>query len=658
MNARGDRCGELPYKGGALFSDVHPSDNSMDASHRIIGLEASLKQATSELAKARDELKRTQSDLEKLRHAYRRVLEQLALMRKRLFAAKSERKDTTAEQLVFDGLLAEAALLVRALEAAKQAEQTEQTEQAEQAEQAEQNAIETPAAPDSPNKDDEPRPKPKGRRNLADSTLPVVRVEITDPELEGKAERIGFEESSRLGYERGGARHIIVARAVYKVEDDAATRPSTEGATTSAEGEKTQHEHELESTPTSLAVEQPVVPTVPDDSSQRRTRLITAPLPKELFRRGLLAPSMIAYLLAAKYTLGLPFYRIEQQFTSEGAGVDRGTMCRYAEDAGATLGAIVLAARDEAFAESFCLSTDATGISIQPTPIADGTRQPCRKGHFFVVLADRDHVFFEYQAKHTSVAVSEMFKGFSGYIQADAHAVYDALFRGPVSRDADSGPELPKEVGCWSHGRRKFWEAAVCKHRLGVEGLARVNAIFAADKPLWKLSPAKRHALRQQYVRPLVDSFFEWAKATLAVTTERGLVATALGYAVRQEAPLRRFLEDGRLRLENNASERALRHVAIGRKNWLFCGSDDHASAAANLFSLVASCKLHALDPEAYLADVIRVMPYWPRDRYLDLAPKYWARTRARLDPTELARPLGHVSVPGPLPPEEQQLPR
>jgi len=626
----------------------------MDASHRIVGLEASLKQATSELAKARDELKRTQGDLEKLRHAYQRILEQLALMRKRLFAAKSERKDTTAEQLVFDGLLAEASLLMRALEAAEQAEQ------AQKAEQAEHKTPETPAAPESPKKEDEPRPKPKGRRNLADSTLPVVRVEILDPELEGKAKRIGFEESSRLGYERGGARHIIVARAVYKVEDDAATRPSTERATTSAEGERTAQEPEATTRP--LATEHAELPTEPVDSSQRRTRLITAPLPKELFRRGLLAPSMIAYILAAKYTMGLPFYRIEQQFASNGTCLDRGTMCRYAEDAGATLGAIVLAARDEAFAESFCLSTDATGISIQPTPIADGTRQPCRKGHFFVVLADRDHVFFEYQPKHTSAAVSEMFKGFSGYIQADAHAVYDALFRGPAGPDADSGSgsdtELPKEVGCWSHGRRKFWEAAVCKHRLGVEGLARVNAIFAADKPLWKLAPAKRHALRQQYVRPLVDSFFAWAKATLTVTTERGLVATALGYAVRQEGPLRRFLDDGRLRMENNASERALRHVAIGRKNWLFCGSDDHADAAANLFSLVASCKLHALDPEAYLADVIRVMPYWPRARYLELTPKYWARTRARLDPTELARPLGHVSVPGPLPPEEQQLPR
>ena len=625
----------------------------MDASHRILGLEAQLEQTRRELQKTRDELEKAKGDLEKIRHAYRRVLEELALMRKRLFVAKAERKDATAEQLVFDGLLAEASLLERALAAAEQAQKEQAQKEQAQKEQAEPKAPETPAAPEVPTKEDEPPPKPKGRRNLADSSLPVVRVEITDPELEGKAERIGFEESSRLGFERGGARRILVARAVYKVEGTAATPPTTEEATTSADERGPDPAPEATPPlPASEGVEPSMTPRPP---SENRAQLITAPLPKELFRRRLLAPSMIAHILVSKYMLGLPFYRLEEKLAHEGVCIDRGTMCRYAEDAGATLGAIVLAARDEAFAESFCLSTDATGVSIQPTPLKDGTRQPCRKGHFFVVLADHDHVFFEYQPKHTSATVSEMFKGFSGYIQADAHVIYDALFRGPASPDSpgDPSPEPPKEVGCWSHGRRKFWEAAVCKHRLGVEGLARINAIFAADKPLWKLPPSKRHALRHQYVRPLVDSFFAWAKQTQAAMSERGLLATALGYAVRQEAPLRRFLEDGRLRLENNASERALRRIAIGRKAWLFCGSDDHASAAANLFSLLASCKLHALDPEAYLTDVIRVMPYWPRDRYLELTPKYWARTRARLDPIELARPLGHVSVPGPLSPKE-----
>ena len=134
----------------------------------------------------------------------------------------------------------------------------------------------------------------------------------------------------------------------------------------------------------------------------------------------------------------------------------------------------------------------------------------------------------------------------------------------------------------------------------------------------------------------------------------RGYASAALGYARNQVGPLRRFLEDGRLRLENNGSERALRPVAAARKSWLFFGSDDHASAAANLFSLVASCKLHGLDPESYLADVIRVMPYWPRARYLELAPRYWADTRGRLDADELARPIGLVTVPPPRATEEQ----
>lgn len=354
---------------------------------------------------------------------------------------------------------------------------------------------------------------------------------------------------------------------------------------------------------------------------------------------------MLAHIVVSKFGYGLPLFRIEQRLAAEGLRLARGSMSRYCEDIGASLGCIVLSMRDHSLATVACLSTDATGVAIQPARIEgnEKRRQPCRRGHFFVVLADRDHVFFEYQPKHTSDAVCAMFRGFSGIIQADAHTVYDALFRGEA---VDVGASPPTEAACWAHARRYFWEAAIGHHAAGKEGLLRINAIFEQEEKGAKLPPSKRTELRRRLVAPLVDSFFAWASAAALLHTERGTVSAALGYATRQRLALRRFLDDGRIAMTNNASERALRSIATGRKAWLFCGSDDHASAAANLFSLIASCRLHGLEPEAYFRDVIRVLPYWPRDRYLDLSPLRWRATRAALDPAALAAENGPIAVP------------
>jgi transposase len=573
-----------------------------DANHRVEQLEAEnarlreAAQAAENLQKALQErLAASQQSLASLRLAYTAALEQLQLANRRLFVAKAERHEAIPEQLKLDSLLLRVAELETEL---AQAEKAAEEAGAKAHGNSPTNLRKKPTS-------DSPKAPPTGRRNLAESDLPLVRVEITDPTLEATAERIGFEDTWKLGQERGGRRRIQIARVVYKV------------------------------------------PT--EDQS---TKIVTAPAPKELFRRSLLAPSLIAHILVSKYVLGVPFARQESLYRCQGEGLDRGTMCRYAEDAGATLGAIVAASRVHAMETAFCLSTDATGVAIQPTALPDGSRQACRKGHFFVILADQDYVFFEYQPKHTSAAVSEMFRGFTGYIQADANAVYDALFRGRASPTLWDEPDdpPPKEVGCWSHCRRNFWDAAVCKHSEGVRGLRMIDELFAADGPLWKLPPSKRQKLRQEKLVPILDAFFTWARRESETPRPRGLVTKALGYALRQEGPLRRFLDDPRLKLDNNVSERNVRHIAIGRKNWLFCGSDDHAEAAANIFSLVATCKLHGLDPESYFTDVIRVMPYWPRERYLELSPRFWTQTRSRLNPEELKLPVGHITVPPPSP--------
>jgi hypothetical protein len=326
------------------------------------------------------------------------------------------------------------------------------------------------------------------------------------------------------------------------------------------------------------------------------------------------------------------------------------------EDAGATAGATVIAAaRAEAIRTAFCIATDATGVGIQPVRMHPKERRACRRGHYFTLIADADHIFYEYHPRETSLVVREMFRGFEGYVQADAKSVFDILFARPKKPpdDGDDG-KVRHEVGCWSHCRRGFWEAAIAKSALAREGLMRIGRFFDLEAT-WRGKPAAEiHALRQVHLRPEMEAFFAWAEAQYElVRDQRGLVRSALGYAVRQKAALLRPLDDGRLVLENNRSERALRRIATGRKAWLFFGSDDHAESAGHLFSLIASARLHRLDPETYLRDLFRVLAHWPCDRYLELAPKYWANTRARLDPAELALEIGPLTVPPPAPEEQ-----
>jgi hypothetical protein len=660
-----------------VSGSTSPNDPAVTA--RLAELEATVVAQQAALEAERELRVAAEAERDRLREAYEALKIQVELAHRRLVIAKAERVDTTQLELEFAATLAELDKLAGLVEP-----ETDAT------------SGEGGAAGDKPK-------RRRGRRCDLHKVIGEERIEIPDPIYEGKFERIGAdEETAKLKWRRGGLVRVVIARAKYRTtplaartveetpsaadasSDTGTTEVAVASATMTAPEDTTGSiieataidatapanaaQVDVPSTQLAISTATPAVTlpaaTVPaapatadpaDDSIPAKPTIVTARMPPQLLPGSYATASLLAHIASDKFCDGLPLHRQEYRFARLGVTIHRSTMARWLEEVGAIMGAtIVEAMRKEALVIAFCIATDATGVLVLPDPRPDKKRQPCRRAHFFVQIADADHVFFEYTPVETSAVVRELFRGFSGFVQADAKSVYDVLYRLPHEQDLvdDAPPDLAvrHEVGCWSHARTKQWEAAVAtQDPVAREGLARIMRMFQLERRWKDHSPDERKALRDRHLRPHVVAFFAFAEAAYErVKHQRGLLRSALGYCVRQKDALMRFLEDGRLEMTNNHSERQLRKVACGRKAWLFVGSDDHGQAAGNLLTLVASARLHKLDPELYLRDVFRVLPHWPRDRYLELAPRYWSATRSRLDPTELDQELGPLKVPEP----------
>lgn len=510
------------------------------------------------------------------------------LLQRKLYGVRTEQRNTEEQQSLFADIAATEASLQAALREAQ---------------------AQTASGGDSDGNRLTRSSTPKGRRDVSQSTLPRVAVEVPDARLEAQGlKRAGVDTTYELiGHK---ASYSVLVKHTIRYTD---TRPTSETATISA---------------------------------QQPPRVC----PKSLFHE-----SILAKVVTEKFGLGTTLYRLEKHMATHDVPMDRGTMSRHIEQIGNTLGATVVAAMfRHAKATAHVISTDATGAWILPEPsqvkLPSGGRaaKRCSKGHFFTVVVDADAVLFFYERDHTQIAVQRLFEGYRGYLQADASSVYHLLEHGPPT--ADDNQDHITLVGCWTHCRRYFFEAAQCRYPQGLEGLLRIAAIFAADKPLWKLSAAERHAARAKDVAPLIDSFFAWVREQRQAMpmAARNLASRALGYAANQEAELRRVLDDPHLPLDNTRAERALRTPVISRKNSLFHGSDTHAEAAAAIFSLLQTCRLHGIDPQSYFEEVLRLLPQWPKDRYLELAPNFWRDTRTRIPPEQLASPLCWFSIPEP----------
>jgi transposase len=226
-------------------------------------------------------------------------------------------------------------------------------------------------------------------------------------------------------------------------------------------------------------------------------------------------------------------------------------------------------------------------------------------------------VLFQYSRRHDSAAVDARLPGYSGYLVADAHAVYDHLYR--------NGSVI--EVGCWAHARRYFFKALESDPKRAKTALAWIAAFFALERSMVSTPTKKRREIRQARAAPIADAFFAGCHQEADRVLDESPIAQAIGYARNQQVALRRFLDDGRLPLHNNISELNLRREVMGRKNWLFVGSDDGAEVNAAFVSLLASCSLHKIEPLGYMRDLLCLLPRWPQHRVLALAPVNWRET-------------------------------
>ena len=375
-----------------------------------------------------------------------------------------------------------------------------------------------------------------------------------------------------------------------------------------------------------------------DQADDAETEIIIADTLALPIERGLAGPGLLADTVVKRFCDHLPLHRQESIFEREGLPLARSTMCRWHQELAALCKPLVAAMKAEALAVAPYLCLDATGVLVQAS-------EACKRCHFWVMIAPELHVLFEFSAKHDNAAVDSLVAGYQGYLVADAHSVYDHLYR--------DGTIV--EVGCWAHARRYFYKALSSEPERAREALALIGELFAIERTLRSESPKKRKKLRLEKSSPVLERFFAWCEQHALTALDESPLAKALGYALNQRAALMRFLEDGRLPLHNNDSERELRRQAVGRKNWLFVGNDEAAEVNTTFVSLIASCQMHGIEPWGYLRDLFCLLPMWPRSRVLELAPARWNETSQHKDAQQrLASDVYRRVSTGELVPHEQ----
>ena len=335
--------------------------------------------------------------------------------------------------------------------------------------------------------------------------------------------------------------------------------------------------------------------------------VVIAPVPDAVMDKGLPEAGMLAYVAVSKYADHLPLYRLERVLARSGLVISRNTLGDWIDFIADSFSSVIEAMKRKILKGPIVQSDD-TKIRVLGGP------EGSYAGYLWCYGGLHDEVVFDFTEGRGREGPLRFLDGYQGYLQVDAYAGYDVVFaRGNVV-----------EVACWAHARRKIFEARTTDPKHADPLLGIIAALYAVEADAKGLAADERRALRDERSRPLLDRIHERLLQARGDVLPKSPMGQAVTYALNQWVALQRYLEDGRLAIDNNATERSLRGVAVGRKNWLFTGSEPGGRRAAVLYSIVESCRRLRLDPFAYIRDVLPRLASHPAREVEQLTPAGW----------------------------------